>query len=72
LVTPRNLLDELRLAYPCITDCSFGIQEAFVFKVASFQHASTAEVVSLDDILGADLVNKEAIVKQPLGRREIL
>ena len=27
-----------------------------------------AEVVSLDDILGADLVNKEAIVKQLRSR----
>ena len=51
-----NLLDKLRLASPI-----FGIQEAV-------QHAFLCEVVSLDDILGADLVNKEAIVKQPLGR----
>ena len=29
---------------------------------------SSLQVVSLDDILGADLVNKENIVKQPLGR----
>ncbi len=56
LVTARNLLDKIRLASPI-----FGIQEAF-------QHAFLCEVVSLDDILGADLVNKEAIVKQPLGR----